>query len=95
MAMQTITSNALKAEGFPAENIPPIALDRFGEMTGLSPCSLWRFQKRGWLKTYVISNRRYVLAEDVAEFNRRLKAGDFACAKMPNPSVHRGAMAGK
>lgn len=77
--------NLLKG-GLPAENIPPISLDLFGEYTGLSPVSLWRFQKRGWLKTYLISNRRYVLAEDVAEFNRRLKAGDFASEKMPNPS---------
>lgn len=64
--------------GLPLETLPPTALDRFSELSGISPVSLWRYQKRGWLQTYLISNRRYVLAADVAEFNRRLKAGDFA-----------------
>jgi len=87
--MQSIPSKATKADGLPSENIPPISLERFGEVTGLSSTSLWRFQKRGWLKTHIIANRRYVLAEDVAEFNRRLKAGEFAGEKMPNPSAFR------
>jgi hypothetical protein len=44
----------------------------------LSKVSAWRFEKRGWLRTHLIANRGYVLAIDVAEFNRRLAAGEFA-----------------
>jgi hypothetical protein len=54
-----------------------MSLHRFCEITRLSKVSAWRFEKRGWLRTHLIANRRYVLAEDVAEFNRRLTAGEF------------------
>jgi hypothetical protein len=55
-----------------------MSLHRFCKITGLSKVSAWRFEKRGWLRTYLIANRRYLLAKDVAEFNRRLAAGEFA-----------------
>src|SRR4029077_10636402 len=58
--------------------IPPMSLHRFCEITGLSKVSAWRLEKRGWLRTHLIANRRYILAEDVVEFNRRLAAGEFA-----------------
>ena len=54
-----------------------MSLHRFCEITRLSKVSAWRFEKRGWLRTHLIANRRYILAEDVAEFNRRLAAGEF------------------
>lgn len=85
--MQRKACNAQTAERA-AVFTPPISLEAFSEQSGLSPASLWRFQKRGWLKTHLISNRRYVLAEDVAEFNRRLAAGEFAGGKQPNPSQY-------
>jgi len=66
--------------GLPAENLPPIALDRFCEIVGISPVTAWRFQRRGWLRTFLISNRRYVLAADIHEFNRRIASGEFASA---------------
>ena len=53
-------------------------LHRFCEITGLSKVSAWRYQKRGWLQTHLIANRRYILAADVAEFNRRLASDEFA-----------------
>jgi len=40
--------------------------------------SAWRFEKRGWLRTHLIANKRYILAADVAEFNRRLASDEFA-----------------
>jgi hypothetical protein len=40
--------------------------------------SAWRYEKRGWLQTHLIANRRYILAADVAEFNRRLALNEFA-----------------
>lgn len=79
--MQRNPCNVLKC-GLPPEVIPPIALDRFSELTGLSHASLWRYRKRGWLRTHWIANRLYVLAKDVAEFNRRLAAGEFASEKL-------------
>lgn len=69
--------------------VPPIALDRFAEISGLSRVTLYRYRQRGWLKTHAIGNRQYVLAADVAEFNRRAEAGEFASESQPNPSVHR------
>src|SRR5215469_13523756 len=62
----------------PAEYVPPMSLHRFCEITGLSKASAWRYGKRGWLRTHLIANRRYVLAADVAEFNRRLASDEFA-----------------
>ena len=83
--MQDNPRNTMPA-GVPAENLPPIALDRLCEITGLSPVSVWRYQERGWLKTHLIASRRYVLAADVAEFNRRIASGEFA-GTIPNLSA--------
>jgi hypothetical protein len=47
---------------------------------------LRRYEKRGWLRTHLIANRRYILAAEVAEFNRRLASDEFA-DRVPNPSV--------
>jgi hypothetical protein len=55
-----------------------MSLHRFCQITGLSKASAWRYEKRGWLRTHLIANRRYVLAADVAEFNRRLAFDEFA-----------------
>jgi hypothetical protein len=55
-----------------------MSLHRFCEITGLSKASAWRYEKRGWLRTHLIANRRYVLAADVADFNRRLASDEFA-----------------
>jgi hypothetical protein len=55
-----------------------MSLHRFCQVTGLSKASAWRYEKRGWLRTHLIANRRYVLATDVAEFNRRLASDEFA-----------------
>lgn len=62
----------------PPDNEPPISLSKFIEMTGLSEATIWRFRKRGFLKTYGIANRQYLTRGDIAEFNRRLKSGEFA-----------------
>jgi hypothetical protein len=62
----------------PAEYLPPMSLHRFCQITGLSKASAWRYEKRGWLRTHLIANRRYVLAADIAEFNMRLASDEFA-----------------
>src|SRR5262249_53377686 len=76
MKSQNSSVNAQKT--VPAEYVPPMSLHRFCEITGLSKASAWRYEKRGWLRTHLITNRRYVLAADVADFNRRLTSDDFA-----------------
>jgi hypothetical protein len=54
-----------------------MSLHRFCEITGLSKVSAWRYEKRRWLRTQLIANRRYILAADVAEFNRRFASDEF------------------
>jgi hypothetical protein len=76
MNPQNSYANANKT--VPAEYVPPMSLHRFCEITGLSKASAWRYEKRGWLRIHLISNRRYVFAADVAEFNRRLSSDEFA-----------------
>jgi hypothetical protein len=71
-----------------------MSLHRFCEITGLSKASVWRYEKRGWLRTPLIANRRYILAADVAEFNRRLASDEFA-GSVANPSVARPIKAKK
>jgi len=70
------STNAQKT--VPPEYVPPMSLHRFCEITSLSKASAWRYEKRGWLRTHLIANRRYVLAADVAEFDSRLASDEFA-----------------
>jgi hypothetical protein len=76
MSSQNSSINAEKTVA--PEYIPPMSLHRFCEISGLSKVSAWRYEKRGWLRTHLIANRRYILAADVAEFNRRLASDEFA-----------------
>src|SRR4029077_20840047 len=76
--MNSQNSPANPQKTIPAEYVPPMLLHRFCEITGLSKGSAWRHEKRGWLRTHLIANRRYVLTADVAEFNRRLASDEFA-----------------
>jgi len=76
MNSQNSFANAQKT--VPAEYVPPMSLHRFCEITGLSKASVWRYEKRGWLPTHLIANRRHNLAADVADFNRRLASDEFA-----------------
>src|SRR5207245_7344215 len=69
MNSQNSSANAQKTVC--AEYIPPMSLHRFCEITGLSKASAWRYEKRGWLRTHLIANRRYILAADLAELNYR------------------------
>ncbi len=74
-----------QSDGIPLETMPPISLDEFERQIGLSSVTLWRFRKRGWLKTTIIAGRHYVSRAAIAEFNRRAAAGEFA-GKVSNPS---------
>lgn len=53
-------------------------LSRVGQDLRLSNITLWRFRKRGWLKTVNIAGRNYVTAEELARFLVRARSGEFA-----------------
>jgi hypothetical protein len=76
MNSQYCSTDAQKT--IPPEYIPPMSLHRFCEITGLSKVSAWRYERRGWVRTHLIANRRYILAADVAEFNRRIASDELA-----------------
>lgn len=84
------SSQSLKQnnDSLPMSAHPPQALDLFMRQSGLSAASCWRYRKRGWLVTIVISGRHYVTREEIARFNARAKAGEFA-GLIPNPSAAR------
>lgn len=55
-----------------------MSLDKFITDSGLSPVTVWRYRKRGWLKTVNIAGRHYVPRTAILEFNQRAAAGEFA-----------------
>jgi hypothetical protein len=57
---------------------PPMALSQFIEQTALSPTTVWRFRKKGFLRTLNICGRHYVLRSEIARFNARAVTGEFA-----------------
>lgn len=59
-------------------SLPMLALDKFIEETGLSPVTVWRFRKKGWLVCVNIAGRLYITREEIAKFNARAVAGEFA-----------------
>jgi len=51
----------------------------------VTPCTAWRWRKRGWLKTVNIARRQYLTQEAIDEFQRRASAGEFSQApKIPS-----------
>ena len=48
------------------------------EEVGVTACTVWRWRKKGWLKTVNIAGRQYLTQEAIDEFNRRAVAGEFA-----------------
>lgn len=59
-------------------SMPPMSLDKFMEDSGLSAVTLWRYRKKGWLKTINICGRQYVSRIAIAKFNARAEQGEFA-----------------
>ena len=45
---------------------------------GISDVTLWRWERRGWIKTINICGKKYADLESLAEFDRRAAAGEFA-----------------
>ena len=55
-----------------------VSLSRWLEQVGVTPCTAWRWRKKGWLKTINIAGRIYVTDEAMKQFTRRAEAGEFA-----------------
>jgi hypothetical protein len=53
-------------------------LNRWLEQVGVTPCTAWRWRKKGWLQTINIAGRQYLTQEAIDEFHRRAVAGEFA-----------------
>jgi len=45
---------------------------------GISDVTLWRWERRGWIKTVNICGKKYADLESLAEFDRRAARGEFA-----------------
>lgn len=57
---------------------PIILFDRFLESLGITSATGWRWRKRGWIVTCNIAGRVYVAREEIARFQQRATAGEFA-----------------
>ena len=59
-------------------NSPVVSLNKWLEQIGVTPCTAWRWRKKGILKTVNICGRQYLTQESIDEFYRRASAGEFA-----------------
>ena len=63
-----------------------ISLGRWIEQTGITPCTAWRWRRRGWLTTINIAGRQYLTQAAIDQFTRRAHSGEFAKEhKVPKP----------
>lgn len=78
-----------ESNGKPHLNPGPavVSLSRWLEQVGVTPCTAWRWRKKGWLRTINIAGRQYLTQEAIDEFHRRASAGEFSQpAKVPPPN---------
>ncbi|MGO8839093.1 MAG: hypothetical protein ACLQAH_17185 [Limisphaerales bacterium] len=57
-----------------------VSLSKWTERVGVTPCTIWRWRKKGWLTTVNIAGRQYLTQSAIEEFHRRAVAGDFSQA---------------
>jgi predicted site-specific integrase-resolvase len=62
------------------ENIPRaiISLNAWREKLGVTACTIWRWRKKGWLKTINICGRLYLTQAAINEFHDRAELGEFS-----------------
>jgi hypothetical protein len=53
------------------------AASKWAAQVGITSTTLWRFRKRGWIKTINIAGRQYISEEEIARFTSRAKTGEF------------------
>ena len=72
---------------FGQQEIGPVAVRRWIGEIGISASTFWRWRQRGWIREPVnIGGRLYLTREQIAEFERRAQAGEFAAHLKP-PAV--------
>ncbi len=86
MGMQTNRHETASNPVPPADIEPPMALSQFIQLSALSPTTVWRFRRKGFLRTINICGRHYVLRSEIARFNARAAAGEFARTYSQPPS---------
>jgi hypothetical protein len=55
-----------------------VSFDRWLESIGKTPATGWRWRKKGWLVTLNICGRVYIRRDEIARFEQRAAAGEFA-----------------
>jgi hypothetical protein len=55
-----------------------VSLDSWREQVGVTACTVWRWRKKGWLKTVNICGRLYLTQEAINEFYERAQLGEFS-----------------
>jgi len=55
-----------------------ISLHKFTMDAGVSTPTVWRWRRRGWLRTINICGRPYVSQDALVEFRQRAEAGEFS-----------------
>jgi len=77
---EEISSSSEIGAGPAIDSEPPIALDHFIEQSGISTVTVWRYRRAGFLCTLNICGRHYLTRAEIARFNKRAAAGEFAKA---------------
>lgn len=86
--VETLSMQTPSISETPAAMPGPIPLLYWGRQRNLSPTTLWRYRKNGWLVTINIAGRPYLTPTAIQDFEERAVAGEFS--RPP-----RGAAAGK
>jgi hypothetical protein len=55
-----------------------VSYDRWLSDVGITPTTGWRWRKRGVIETVNIYGRIYISRQQIARFEQRAAAGDFA-----------------
>jgi hypothetical protein len=55
-----------------------IALNAWLDRLGRSETTGYRWRRRGWLNTTTIAGKHYLSPQNLADFERRAEAGEFA-----------------
>jgi hypothetical protein len=73
-----LTNEVASKNEYPTNAIGLRACKAVARDRGISDVTLWRWARRGWIKTANICGRPYVVLSSLAEFDRRATAGEFS-----------------
>ena len=64
-----------------------ISLNAWRERVGVTACTVWRWRKKGWLKTVNICGRLYLTQDGINEFYERAQLASFPRPIKPPSAV--------